>query len=34
MYEDGLTAKGHPLEEALRKKLKDPRSRFDKLIKS
>lgn len=29
MYEDGLTAKGHPLEEALRKKLKDPRSPFE-----
>lgn len=29
MYGDGLTAKGHPLEEALRKKLKDPRSPFE-----
>ena len=29
MYVDGLTAKGHPLEEALRKKLKDPRSPFE-----
>ena len=29
MYGDGLTAKGHPLEEALRKKLGDPRSPFE-----
>lgn len=29
MYGDGLTAKGHPLEEALRKKLEDPRRPFE-----
>lgn len=29
MYGDSLTAKGHPLEEALRKKLGDPRSPFE-----
>lgn len=29
MYGDSLTAKGHPLEEALRKKLEDPRSPFE-----
>lgn len=29
MYGDGLTAKGHPLEEALRKKLEDPINPFE-----